>query len=103
MPTTKIDSYQVMYSANSFSPRIWLKSGNTFIGQLIFEADGTTLPVDSSINGNTNVYYHLQNFAHCIDILRNESPVFLLFSGSGGGFENGLQTGAERVGDGDKI
>ena len=44
MALTQITDYQVQYSANKFPPRIWLKNGATFIGQLIFMPDGSTLP-----------------------------------------------------------
>ena len=49
MALTKIDEYEVMYSANAFVPRIWLKSSNKFIGQLIFKADGSPLPPDNMV------------------------------------------------------
>jgi len=48
-----------------------------------------------------NIYYHLQSYANCIDLLRNEKPMYLLYSGSGGGFENGIKTTAEPVGEGE--
>jgi hypothetical protein len=102
MTITIIEQYEVMYSANQFPPRIWLKSGNKYIGQLIFEADGKELPEDSMQNDQVNLYYHLENFEHIIDLLRNEKPMYLLFSGSGGGFENGIKTTAEQVGEEEK-
>jgi len=40
MPLTKIDGCEVMYSANQFPPWVWVKSGGSFIGRLIFEPDG---------------------------------------------------------------
>jgi hypothetical protein len=102
MTLTMIEQYEVMYSANKFSPRIWLKSGNKYIGQLIFEADGKALPDDSMQNDQINLYYHLENFEHIIDLLRNEKPMYLLFSGSGGSNENGIKTTAEQVGEEEK-
>ena len=99
MALTKIDDYEVMYSANTFQPRIWLKSGGKYIGQLIFQPDATALPQDIASGSQVNIYYHLQNYQHCIDLLRNEKPMYLLFSGSGGGFENGIKTTAEAVGE----
>jgi hypothetical protein len=101
MALTMIDQYEVMYSANSFAPRIWLKNTGKYIGQLIFESDGAALPADSNSGGQINIYYHLENYAHCIDLLRNEKPMYLLYSGSGGGFENGIKTTAEAVGEGE--
>ena len=101
MALTQIDEYEVMYSANKFIPRIWLKNAGKYIGQLLFEPDGTALPVDAISGGQVNIYYHLANYAHCIDLLRNEKSMYLLFNGSGGGFENGIKTTPEAVGEGE--
>ena len=101
MAITKIDDYEVMYSANKFVPRIWLKSGGNFIGQLIFQANGSSLPPDGMAGGQVNLYYHLEHFENVIDLLRNEKPMYLLFSGSGSGNENGIKTTAEAVGEGE--
>jgi hypothetical protein len=93
---TKIDQYEVMYSANKFSPRIWLKAGGKFIGtQLVFKPNGAVLPSDSK----TSIYYHLDDFQNIIDILRNEKPVYLLWVGTGPGSENGIKTTPEKVGE----
>jgi hypothetical protein len=101
MPLTKIDEYEVMYSANKFPPRIWLKSGGKFIGQLIFKANGSALPADTMSNNQVNLYYHLDDFENAIDLLRNEKPMYLLYSGSGDG-ENGIKTTPETVGEAEK-
>jgi hypothetical protein len=102
MALTKIDAYEVMYSANSFVPRIWLKAGGKYIGQLIFKPNGSSLPPDTMSGGQVNLFYHLDDFQNAIDLLRNEGPMFLLYSGSGGGFENGIKTTEETVGEGEK-
>jgi hypothetical protein len=98
MAITQITEFQVMYSANKFPPRIWLKNGSKFIGQLIFMPDGSVLPPDGVSGGQVNLYYHLENFQNAIYLLTEETPMFLLFSGSGPGFENGIQTSAEPLG-----
>lgn len=98
---TIIDQYEVMYSANKFAPRIWLKSQGKYIGQLIFEPDGAALPADNMVNNQVNLYYHLEDFDNTLDLLRNEAPMYLLYSGSGAGFENGIKTTAEPVGEGE--
>ena len=103
MAVTQIDTYVVMYSANRFVPRIWMKHGSQYIGQLISRPNGTTLPVDSMSGGLANLYYHLDDFQNAIDVLRNESPVYLLYTGSGPGFENGVLTSTEPVGEGEEI
>jgi hypothetical protein len=92
MATTLINDYEVMYSANSFPPRIWLKSAGKWIGQLIFHPDGATLHPDGVSGGQAQVHYHLADFENCAGILRYEKTVYLIFSGSGPGNENGLMT-----------
>jgi hypothetical protein len=99
MALTTIDDYTVMYSANQFPPRIWLQAKSKFIGQLIFMPDNTPLPPDNVVNGQVNLYYHLENFSHALDLLETDTEVSLLFSGSGPGFENGLLTASENIGD----
>jgi hypothetical protein len=102
MTLTMIEQYEVMYSANTFVPRIWLKGGGKYIGQLIFKPNGTALPQDTMSGGQVNLYYHLDDYANAIDLLRNEKPMYLLFSGSGTGFENGIKTTPEAVGEAEK-
>jgi hypothetical protein len=104
MPWTKqIDAYTVIYSANSFSPRIGLKQGAVFLGQCVFHPNGTTLPPDLlRPNGQVDLQYHLDDFHNVLDVLRNEKPVFLNFNGVGPGFENNINTGPETVGEGDQ-
>ena len=98
MPVTQIGSYQVQYAANSFVPRIWLRdTSNASIGQLVFRPDGTALPQDSA----KNLYYHLSNYPHVIDLLRNEKPVYWHFVGTGGGNENAIRTSIEPQGEGE--
>jgi hypothetical protein len=101
MALTKIDEYEVMYSSNIFVPRIWLKGGGKYIGQLIFKPNGSALPADNMSNGQINLYYHLDDYKNVIDLLRNEGPMYLLYSGSGSGFENGIKTTGEVVGEGE--
>ncbi len=101
MSLTQIEQYQVLYSSNKFVPRIAIKSGNKYIGQLIFYDSGATLPDDTILNGEVHLYYHLEDFPNIIDLLRNEEPVFLLYSGSGPEFENAITTAAEPIGEGE--
>jgi hypothetical protein len=102
MSLTRIDTYEVFYSANSFSPRIALKNAGTYIGQLVFLPNGSTLPADTSAKGVATLYYHLGHYQNAIDLLRNEKPMYLYYNGSGGGFENGIKTMVEKVGEGER-
>ena len=101
MALTRIDAYEVLYSSNTFSPRIALKNAGNYVGQLIFSSNSTALPVDTVVNNQVQLHYHLENFAHLIDLLRNEKPIYMYYNGSGGGFENGIKTMVEKVGEGE--
>ncbi len=85
-----------MYSSNKYPPSIWLKSAGKFIGQLIFKPDGSSLTADNNSNG-INLHYHLADFMNALDILRNEKPVYLLWSAAIS--ENGVKTASEPVGE----
>lgn len=99
--TTQITSYLVIYSANTFKPRIGLKNGNNFIGQAIFFPNGAALPADfQRVNGQVDIHYHLDDYHNLIDLLRNERPVYLNYNGGGAGFENNIRTDPEPVGEG---
>jgi hypothetical protein len=101
MALTQIDEYEVMYAANQFPPRIWLKNGGQYIGQLIFMPNESALPPDAMGGSQVNLYYHLDDFQNALDLLRNESPMYLLYSCSGEGFENGIKTTEEVIGEGE--
>lgn len=101
MSLTRIDSYEVFYSANGYSPRIALKGAGNYIGMLVFLPNGTTLPADTVTKGQVVLYYHLDHYHNAIDLLRNEKPMYLFYNGSGPGFENGIKTMIEKVGEGE--
>lgn len=101
MQQTRITTYQVMYSANRFPPRIWLQGDEGGIGQLVFHPNGEVLPEDAINGASPSLHYHLDDFQNAIDLLRHDDPVWLLYSGSGGGYENGLKTGPEAIGEGE--
>ena len=95
---TKIDHFEVMYSANGFPPRLWLFGGGKPLGQLLFMPDGKALPPDTISNGQVNLYYHLENLSTMLELFRGEKTLYLLWAGSGGGFENGIQTAQQPLG-----
>jgi hypothetical protein len=99
--TTLIDQYEVLYSANKFIPRICLKTAGKYIGNLFFQPNGSALPQDTMSSGIAILFYHLEDFKNIIDLLRNEKPMYLLWNGSGPGFENAIKTCAEPVGEGE--
>jgi hypothetical protein len=97
----RIDAYEVLYSANDFPPRIALKNAGNYVGQMIFAPNGAALPADTVVNNQVQLHYHLDDFQNAIDLLRNEKPIYMYYNGSGGGFENGVRTMSEKVGEGE--
>jgi hypothetical protein len=57
--------------------------------------DGSPLPADNP----GNLHYHLEDFENVLRLLAGDKTVYLLYSGTGAGFENGIITAAEPVGD----
>ncbi len=103
MPQMRVDAYEVLYSANGFSPRIALKNAGNYIGQLLFLPDGAAQPADTVVNKQAQLHYHLGDFRNVVDLLRNEKPIYMYYNGSGSGFENGIRTMSERVGEGEIV
>ena len=95
MAATIIEQYEVMYSANQFPPRVWLKNGGNFIGQLVFMPNGAALPPDSS----NSLFYHVDDFQNVLSLLQNEKPMYWLFNGTGNGNENAIKTTPEPIGE----
>jgi hypothetical protein len=98
MAVTKIDHYEVMYSSNTFPPRLWLYGGGKPLGQLIFMPDGSSLPPDTLSSGQANLHYHLENLDTMLRLFQSEKTLYLLWTGSGGGNENGIQTTEQVLG-----
>ena len=103
MTQMRIDAYEVFYSANGFAPRIGLKHAGNYVGQMIFMPNGAALPADTVVNNQAQLHYHLDDFQNAIDLLRNEKPIYMYYNGSGGGFENGIKTMIEKVGEGEIV
>ena len=103
MTQVRVDAYEVLYSANGFPPRIALKNAGNYIGQMIFLPNSAALPADTVVNKQAQLYYHLEDFQNVVDLLRNEKPIYMYYNGSGGGFENGIKTMIEKVGEGEIV
>jgi hypothetical protein len=100
---TPINNFEVIYSSNTFFPRIAIKNSGKIIGQLIFHPNGAGLPPDGIVDGQVNLHYHLDDFANALNLLRSEKTIFMLFAGSGPAFENALVTVEDPVGQGEKV
>lgn len=97
METIKLDSYLVVYPSGDGAPRIWLRAGNAYVGQVVFWPDGDPLPNDTP----DQVDYHRREYPNVLDLLRNEGPVFLFSMDLDDGVFTALMTGVEAVGEGE--
>ncbi len=97
--TTKIDTYEVKYARDLVGGgrEIVLRSGSSIIGTLDFFTDDTTRPTYDS---DYTVYYQLADYQNCIDLLRNENPVYFVWYGDGT-VGSGIKTWVESVGEGE--
>ena len=98
--TTQIDRYTVWYRSNKSIPTIslWKDNVNKNIASLSFRPNGSVLPNDSSYDGTAFLFFHLEDFANIIDLLRNEKPIFLWWDGT----QYTITTSNEPVGEGEK-
>lgn len=97
------------YSCMLFSSRsgdadtkavIMLTAETEFLGYLYFMADGATLPEPDKKYNLFYFYYHFQDLPIVIDLLRNESPVYIFYMDSNK--ENcRISTTMELVGEGE--
>src|ERR1700739_2429560 len=58
MAFTLINDYEVIYSANTFPPRIVLAHAGEFIGQLFFHPNGAALPPDGFDGNQVGAHEH---------------------------------------------
>lgn len=68
------------------------------IAQVLAVPDGEPLPPAERRDGRAILYYHRAAIPQVVDLLRNESPVYLLW---GEGRNTALATGYEPVGEGE--
>lgn len=103
MPNTQISKYQaVIYAGDrpslSRATILLLDENQSTIGILFFVADGTLLPPNEAF-GVPHGFYYMGDYAAVLDLLRNESPVYIE---TGGKTDVSISTRAEPIGDGDK-
>jgi hypothetical protein len=78
---TQVEDYELLYTSNIWQPVIGLINSGNWFGQLVFYPNGTVLPPDGSVDGQTTLNYHLDDFANCYALLRHEEDVYLLYNG----------------------
>jgi len=105
MATSKeIKTYQVRITSgeqsNSVRASILLLDAKKFtIGNLVFLEPGTPFPANYSSSGPV-AYYPMTVYANVLDLLRNESPVYIETDNQDGAW---IATSPEPIGDGDKV
>jgi hypothetical protein len=83
MSFTQIDDYELLYMSNTNAPLIGLVNSGSWFAQLVFYPNSEVLPPDSFVDGQTSLYYHLDDFANCYALLRHEEAVYLVYNGPG--------------------
>jgi hypothetical protein len=78
---TQVQDYELLYTSNTWQPVIGLINSQNWFAQLVFYPNGTVLPPDASVDGQTTLNYHLDDFANCYALLRHEETVYLLYNG----------------------
>jgi hypothetical protein len=95
----EISNYKVAtYSRNpthSHIATIGLQdTSNTYVGYIFFYAEGYTLP-PANTSGDPWLFYHINEMGFILDLLRNESPIYLTTSANAAQ----LSTSLEPVGE----
>ena len=98
--------------------RVWLESAssahqdmlvtlyrageNLPVAFLQFQAADNLPEPQMTADGNIHIRYHTASYAHILDLLRNESPIYVYYYPVSNGIRAGLSTMAEPVGVGDE-
>ncbi len=100
MPIHQITQYNYQFhgGANGYQNSrsiLRLKSGNSAVAYIHFVPEGTAIPNDTEINGFIRMYMPESALPGVIDMIRNESPIYIYYA-AGSGF---LRTGDEPIGE----
>ncbi len=88
------------YEENEVISDIMLSGDNVFYGYAHFLADGSVLPKAVKKFNLYNLYYHQKDLPAIVDMLRNEKPVYIIFTEDD--FKNcRITTSQEVVGEGE--
>ncbi len=71
--------FSSMQNMNDVISVIMISSDNAFYGYVNFMTDGSELPKAEKKYGLYYLYYHQKDLPAIIDMMRNESPVFIIF------------------------
>lgn len=71
--------FSSMQNANDVVSVIMLSGDKVFYGYVNFLVDGSELPQAEKKYGLYYLYYHQKDLPALIDMMRNESPVFIIY------------------------
>ena len=81
---------------------IMITSGTEFLGYLYFMPDGSVLPETEKKHNLFCFYYHYRDLPVVVDMMRNESPVYILYMESNKR-NCRISTTMEEVGEGEGV
>jgi hypothetical protein len=97
--------YYVFSSRDSSNPPstviLLFDPNNTLVGELFFVKDPGTLPTAQQAGGNYLLAYSYADLPIIVDMLRNDTPVFLIVDPTGDPVNWRISTAEERVGAGE--
>jgi hypothetical protein len=97
--------YYVFSSRDSSNPPstviLLYDLNNTWVGELWFVKDPGTLPTASQTGGNYLLAYSYADLPVIVDMLRNDTPVYLIVDPAGDPVNWRISTSEERVGAGE--
>ena len=97
----RIDTYSVnVLSPKQYNGRRLMNLQGSFGSAILwFHPDGATLPDNRKRTSQNifDVYYHTSEWAPMLDVLRNETPVYFVFSDTSNSAQ--VHTGHEPVGE----
>ena len=98
MSSSPIAEYQIVIRQDCADIHLY-SSNNTLVGSVYFKADGTPLlPASQDTSGRIVLQYPLSQLASVVDVLRNESPLYIFYASPSVAY---IATCQEAVGDGE--
>jgi len=96
----EFNTYQIFFYAKPYQHRfVQLYMDNQLVGTITFD-DFSTVPENTSTEDRVNLKMHEQDYSDVVDLLRNESPLFIWVNPDNG--IGGIATGDdEPVGEGE--
>ena len=74
------DTYKYWYySGHPYEALIYCYKATAYVGRIVFFKDGASIPPNANLSG-PSIHYPISRFAHVIDTLRMEKPLYLFLN-----------------------